>query len=86
MIVSHAAKAVRAHAERCREHPRSESQNRWSRADFAVSPACHRFFRSIAGTVLISIDPTLIICKGGGIFAMQRPEIFAPTVTVTAMK
>ena len=35
LLVSRHVLDVRAHAERCREHPRSGSQNRWSGADFA---------------------------------------------------
>ena len=49
-------------------------------------PERHRLFPWIAGTVLRSIDPTLIICKGGGISAMWGPEIFTPLLTVSAMK
>ena len=30
LLVSRATQAVRAHAERCREHPRSGSSVRWS--------------------------------------------------------
>ena len=35
LLVSHAGQAVCAHAERCREHPRSGSRERWSETNFA---------------------------------------------------
>ena len=40
--------------------------------------AHHRFIWRITGTVLRSMDLTLIVCKDGGIVSMQGPEIFTP--------
>ena len=43
LVVSRAAQAMRAHAERCREHPRSGPRTsvRWSGTDFA------EYFRAV---------------------------------------
>ena len=84
LLVLHAAEAIHAHDERCRALPVCGSRDRWSGADFAEFSRAPRSFPVDKWHCFVISVPIGIVCQQDSISLSWGPELFTPTVTVTA--